>query len=126
MNIKYIKRILKLQKRSMMNEEKKWYFFSHHDLLDWIFWELEEVKVEIKQNNKVYLEDELADVFWCYIRLLYSLDQDKYIDIEKVFERAEEKFWERTEAVENDITWDEIKKIQKEKRESEHNTLYQK
>ena len=58
------------------------------------------------------------------MRLLYSLEQEEYIDISKVFERAESKFRERVDAVENNISWDEIKKIQKEKREKEHNNLY--
>ena len=126
MDAKYIERILDLQKRKVSDENKKWYHFDMNHLINWIQWELSEVQDEIKQNNTIYLEDELADVFWTYTRLLCSLEIDGYIDIQQVFQRAEAKFRERVDAVENNISWDEIKKIQKEKREKEHNTLYQK
>lgn len=124
MDANYMERIFELQKRNLRDEEKKWYFYSHLELLDWIAWELEEVKQEIKQNNSVYLEDELADVFWCYMRLLTSLEREKYISIEKVFERGEQKYRERTKAIENNISWDEIKIKQKKERKQEHNEFY--
>ncbi len=92
--------------------------------LEWIKNETDEVIPEIKMNNSVYLEDELWDIFWRYINLLYILEQGWYISKEKVFERCEEKFWKRIEALEKNIPWNEIKKIQKEKLAKQHEEKY--
>ena len=122
----FLENIYNLLKRKVKNEQERWYFFDHFELLDWIYGELDEVKEEIKSENSVFLEDELADVFWTYMRLLYSLEQEKKISIENVFQQVEEKFQERIQALENGISWEEIKGIQKEKREMKHKMLYKK
>jgi len=58
------------------------------------------MQVELKENNTVYLEDELADVLWCYLCLTHSLHKKAYIsDPKKIFERAYKKYDERLEAV---------------------------
>jgi NTP pyrophosphatase (non-canonical NTP hydrolase) len=43
----------------------------------------------------VLLEDELGDVFWDYICLLESLEQNGKIQKDKVFKRCWRKFSER-------------------------------
>lgn len=58
------------------------------------------------------------------MRLLYSLEKDKYIDINNVFKRVESKYLERIEAVEQDISWDEIKVKQKADLKKEHDLKY--
>lgn len=46
----------------------------------------EESLDEYKKNNKVYLEDELGDIFWDYLQALKILERDNYINsVEEVF-----------------------------------------
>jgi len=91
-----------------------------------IKWELEEVENEIKEKNSVYLEDELWDVFWTYICLLHSLENEwKITSVENVLNRCYEKFTWRVWINWNErFDWEEVKKIQKEKLKLEHNKLY--
>ena len=119
-----LKIFLELQERKVKDEEKKNYFFDINKLIWWFDGEVKEAKDEIKRNNSVYLEDELGDIFWTYMRLLYSLEKEWYIDAKRVFERCETKFRQRVEAVENDISWDDIKTLQKETLEKEHKKRY--
>ena len=54
--------------------------------------ELWEVEVEIKDNNLVYLEDELWDILRDYMNLLYILENEGKIRSRKnVFQRSFEK-----------------------------------
>jgi len=83
----------------------------------WLIWEIEEAFDEIKEDNSVYLEDELWDIFWTYITLLQWLKKRWYIEsVEKVFERSYKKFaWRMDYVIKNDYpnSWKEIKDIQK-------------
>lgn len=92
--------------------------------IDCIRDELDEVSQEIKQNNSVYLEDELWDIFWDYINLLYCLEKQWMIDKQEVFKRCMNKFWERVDALEAWISWNEIKSKQKMTLKQEHNSRY--
>jgi len=59
--------------------------------------------------------------------LLTSLEKEWLIKKEKVFERAYNKFSERIDHVQSNdenTSWEEIKKIQKIKRQKEHDDLY--
>ncbi|MDR1944995.1 MAG: hypothetical protein LBQ59_02680 [Candidatus Peribacteria bacterium] len=38
--------------------------------------EVEEAKDQYKDNNSVYLEDELGDIFWDFFCLTYSLQNE--------------------------------------------------
>ncbi len=98
----------------------------HKTFLEYLKWEIDEVIDEIKDNNSVYLEDELWDVFWVYLWLLHSLENEwKITGVDKVLERCYDKFtqrvWVNWEWGKN---WNEIKVIQKEKLKQEHNKLY--
>ncbi|MDD5769799.1 MAG: MazG nucleotide pyrophosphohydrolase domain-containing protein [Candidatus Gracilibacteria bacterium] len=93
---------------------------------DGIISELNEAKDEFKQDNSVYLEDELGDVFWDYMCLLHSLEQKNMINPQKVFERCYKKFSERigTDGTGNGNDWQEIKQKQKQELLQEHNLRY--
>ncbi len=94
--------------------------------------EVQEVSDELKLNNQVYLQDELWDIFWNYMNFLTLLESQWYIsDINIVLQQSFKKFSERTSAVidktdkpSSDIARDEVKKIQKERLEQQHNKLY--
>ena len=87
--------------------------------------EIQEVKDENKQNNSVYLEDELWDIFWDYINLLYFLEKENKISLERVFERCLRKYSNRISALENWVLWEDIKKQQKESLAKEHKQKYE-
>ncbi len=73
-----------------------WFYKWYITYFDWIIDELNEVKEEVRENNSVYLEDELGDVFWDYICMLQSLKKSWHItSIVKVFERCYKKLNER-------------------------------
>jgi NTP pyrophosphatase (non-canonical NTP hydrolase) len=76
--------------------------------------EIIEAEQENKPNRKIYLEDELGDIFWDYIHLLINLQNENKIKLENVFKRCNKKFSERTNAILNNINWSEIKKKQKQ------------
>ncbi|MDD3302989.1 MAG: MazG nucleotide pyrophosphohydrolase domain-containing protein [Candidatus Gracilibacteria bacterium] len=92
--------------------------------------ELQEVKDEVKPDNRVYLEDELGDVIWTYLCLLKIFEKKGYIkDLKKVFERSYKKLSERISARREDqeytySTWQNVKKKQKKELLDEHNSIY--
>ncbi|MGE4443548.1 MAG: MazG nucleotide pyrophosphohydrolase domain-containing protein [Candidatus Altimarinota bacterium] len=87
--------------------------------------EIEEVKEELKQNNSVYLEDELGDIFRCYINLLKKLEKEGYIEsLENVFSHADKKFSQRINGRKNGISWQTTKEIQKQELKKEHDLKY--
>lgn len=89
--------------------------------------EIKEVKDEIKENNSIYLEDELSDIFRCYLNFLKRLEKDWYIDsLENVLIHCEKKYSKRIEDKEIWINWEETKKKQKEELLKEHNLKYNK
>lgn len=122
-------------KLSEKNQEKNIFIqkIKSEDYFKYLPWEIEEVKAEFRENNSVYLEDELADVLWVYLNLLNKLELDKMITSrEKVIKRWLKKFWERianldqTSLDERKKYWSEIKKKQKQELTEEHNNKYNK
>ena len=109
--------------------EKEIPFYKWHmTYFDWIKDELEEVKAEIMDNNSVYLEDELWDIFWDYLCLLHALENEwKITSVEKVFKRSYAKFSGRV-WVDWDgwFEWDKVKAKQKEELKKEHDKIYNK
>ncbi len=124
-NIIKIKELAKSRIQEFIDTKNKWYYW-HKTYVDWIDDELKEAKDEIKPNNTVYLEDELWDVFWDYMCLLNSLEQEWLISSqEKVFERCYKKFSERILAVRKSIPWQDwiwkkIKEKQNQEKAKEH------
>jgi NTP pyrophosphatase (non-canonical NTP hydrolase) len=95
-------------------------YFSH------LVEEVAEANWENKWQNKVYLEDELGDVFWDYMCLLQSLKAEgKICGVDEVLERSYNKFVERV-WIDGKwmVPWDETKKIQKKKLKEEHESVY--
>lgn len=83
--------------------------------------EVEESRKEDKKDNSVYLEDELWDILWDYMNLLYFLEKEGKISVESVTRRALKKYSERTQWLKDGISWEEIKKKQKIELQNEHN-----
>ena len=106
--------------------DKSWRWMSPDTLeaFDWLIDEINEAKEEYNNKKQVYLEDELWDIFWDYMCLLQSLEQEKMINSKKVFERCYKKFSERLWADWDGVSWQEIKKKQKEELKTEHNLKY--
>ncbi len=126
-NIVKIKELAKSRIQEFIDTKNSWYK-GHKTYIEWIDDEWKEVKDEINPKNCVYLEDELWDLFWDYMCLLNSLEQEWLISSqEKVFERCYKKFSERIEAVRKSIPWqDNIWKKIKEKQNLEKKEEYKK
>ncbi len=105
-----------------------WFYKWHKTYIKGMEDEVQEWFDEIRENNSVYLEDELWDIFWVYVCLLQSLEKEWYIEsVENVFKRCDKKFWERIQYVRDnkyEWAWEEIKKLQKTVREKEHLKKY--
>ena len=89
--------------------------------------EIEEVTAEIKDQNTVYLEDELSDIAWDYACVLASLEQKGLIEsAEAVLAHGLEKYSRRAPAFleTTEDHWDSIKKLQKEELKKRHEALY--
>lgn len=89
--------------------------------------EVEEVAVEIKDNNTVYLEDELSDIAWDYACVLASLEQKGLIkSAQAVLEHGLEKYSQRAPAFleTTEEHWESIKKTQKENLKKRHEEIY--
>jgi len=128
-NIEKIKKLAKSRIQEFIDTKNPWYKW-HQTYIEWIDDEWQEVKDEIKLNNSVYLEDELWDLFWDYMCLLNSLEQEWLITSqEKVFERCYKKFSERICAVRKcipgqDWVWKQVKEKQNKEKKEEHKKLY--
>jgi NTP pyrophosphatase (non-canonical NTP hydrolase) len=95
--------------------------------LDGLKDEVEEVVVEVKENNAVYLEDELSDIAWDYACVLASLEQKGMIgSAEAVLAHGLEKYSQRAPAFleTTEDHWESVKKIQKEELKKRHEELY--
>ena len=89
--------------------------------------EVEEVRAEIKENNKVHLEDELSDIAWDYACVLAQLEQAGYIErAEAVIAHGLTKYAERAPAFleTSEDMWDTIKAKQKAELKQRHEELY--
>ncbi len=98
-------------------------------LLDAIVKEAQEVKEEIKPNNRPYLEDELGDILWGWIALVEKLKRQGFVGThEDIFRRMLKKYQERIEPLDGTMrdydTWKEVKKRQKQSLEDEKISFY--
>lgn len=112
-------------------KEDHGYRYTLTPYLEWIVDEIQEVEDEIKIDNSVYLEDELGDILWNYLNILFVLQKEgKIASIESVFQRAKNKYEERTDVIdisnieEAKFIRDNIKKKQKEELNREHQERY--
>ncbi len=81
--------------------------------------EIDEVKAEIKPNNKAHLEDELSDILWGWLTLIENLKEEGYIGThQEVIERGLKKYQERILPLYGDERdhqiWRDVKAKQKE------------
>ena len=88
--------------------------------------EVEEVKEEIKPNNKAHLEDELTDILWGWLTLVENLKDRGYVESHgSIIERALKKYEERIRPLYGDARddgiWQEVKRKQKETLKREKN-----
>lgn len=98
-----------------------WFYLSELE------WEISEVREELRKDNSVYLEDELWDIFRCYLNFLKKLEKNWYIEsVEEVFLHADKKFSDRINWRRNWIDWETTKKLQKEELKNRHNLKHNK
>lgn len=120
-----IKQILMLAKRKAEIDKTRNWSRGSETFFEEIKKEIEEAEIEAKNQKQIFLEDELGDIFWDYMNLLVNLENEKKINLEKVFERSAKKYTQRINAIENNVSWEEIKKIQKEELKNEQSQSYQ-
>ena len=108
------------------NPDNNYYnlFVSSPHYFDAIVHEVHEAKKEDKLKNSVYLEDELWDILWDYLCLLYYLEKEWKISSENVMHRCLKKYAQRTDGIEKWIPWDDVKHRQKQELLQEHNETY--
>lgn len=116
-NIPSILRSLKIQKKAAsLNFDWE----NHHRVIDKVDEELDELKLAIKSKKEDFITEELGDVFFTLINLSRHLN----LDPDQVIRKANEKFIERFNEMENivedkNIKWHDLK-------ESEKNMLWTK
>lgn len=124
-----------VEKKFNLNKEIWEKTFPWKNIEQWLRWEtylksiideVDEVTQELKENNSVYLEDELWDILWTYMNMLHCFEKEWYIDQKRVFERCLKKYTKRTNWMEKWIPWNDIKSWQKKELLDEHNTTYEK
>lgn len=114
-----------LEKILNLSQKRIDYFCDEENVRNWyqgsetyfrsIITETEEARAENREQNHIYLEDELGDIFWNFCCLLSSLEREGKISHKKeVFRRCYQKFSERIgEEGRGGHNWDEVKKSQK-------------
>jgi NTP pyrophosphatase (non-canonical NTP hydrolase) len=78
--------------------------------------EVAEVRSEVREQNEVYLTDELSDIAWDYAVLLALCEKHGYTpSAEQVLEHGSRKYTERAEAFSkgDGLLWKDIKEKQK-------------
>lgn len=103
------------------------YYTDMKWILGAIISEVEEVKEEMKPNNKAHLEDELSDILWGWLTLVENLKNKGLVGSHKdIFSRGLKKYEERILPLkgtsEDHAIWKEVKAKQKEALEEERIT----
>ncbi len=124
-------KLLKLVKEKYSIDKKRNWYKGSITYFNWLKDEIEEVKEELKENNKIYLEDELWDILWGYLNLLKWLKEEwKIKSMKNVLQRCEKKYLERVNAIkwkkDKSSCWKKIKEKQKKELKKEHNLKYKK
>ncbi len=89
--------------------------------------EVEEVRDEVKENNRIHLEDELSDIAWDYACVLAQLEQAGYIEsAEAVIAHGLTKYSQRAPAFleATEEPWEAVKAKQKAELKQRHEELY--
>ncbi len=108
--------------------DNRGFFKWHSTYIEGIQDEIQEVKEELENPDKfMYLEDELWDVFWDYMCLLESLEQEGKIKKSRVFDRCLTKFEARIGKNGDEWNqWNDTKKQQKEVLQCEYDEFCKK
>lgn len=104
--------LLKIAARKAIIDANSDWYQGPETYLSGIESELNEVRAELNKHRRVYIEDELADVLWDYVNVLQALAKEQGIDPLRVLARACQKYQERVTAIEQDQSWDEVKRRQ--------------
>lgn len=96
-----------------LDEQWKWIDPSVLDAFDMTIDEIYESVDEYRNKNKVFLESEVWDIFWCFLRLVELLDREWAIEKDKIFDRIITKYSQRVEGLQVWTDWEQIKKSQK-------------
>ncbi len=89
--------------------------------------EVNEVRAEVKENNEIYLMDELSDIAWDFAVVLALAEYRGLIsNAEQVIEHGFVKYNERAPAFleADEEMWDNIKAKQKEELKKRHLEIY--
>lgn len=128
MNLETIQKIITLSSNRipfLIKEGEGNFYHGSETYINGILDEIEEVQEELKEDNYIYLEDELGDIFWDYVCFLESLEQEWKINKARVFERCYAKFSGRLNLDgSNNGDWNSVKKIQKEELKKEHDAVF--
>ncbi len=106
--------------------EKK--YFEDDWLIGQLLSEIQEVKDEIRPNNKPFLEDELGDILWGWLVLVQKMKSKGLVTShESIIKRALKKYEERIlplkgDKRDNDI-WKEVKAKQKKRLNNESSRI---
>lgn len=95
--------------------------------LDGLEDEVEEVRVEVKENNEVFLVDELSDIAWDYAMVLSVLENRGLIEnAEEVLTHGYKKYTQRLPSIDKSTVdvWDKIKVQQKRELKERHSIKY--
>lgn len=125
MNPEHIVGLLEIVKAKHQAENQYNWSNDSTTFLKGIESELGEVKAEMRSGKSCFLEDELGDVLWDYLNLLQSLENEKQIELNRVFKRSFEKYRERWEGIQNGAAWSDIKTAQKKELEIEYENTAQ-
>lgn len=121
-----------LKEKREIDQNQEWYSWAKV-YFDALREEIYEVEEEIKENNSVYLEDELWDILWTSLNLIEWLKEEwKIWWLENVLKRAEKKYSERIDTIKKsnwkskDYWWKDMKIKQKQELKKEHEEKYKK
>lgn len=114
MKIDQLQKIINLiWEKVNLDEQWKWIDPSVLDAFDMTIDEIYESVDEYRNKNKVFLESEIWDIFWCVLRLVELLDREWAIEKDKIFDRIITKYSQRVEGLQVWTDWEQIKKSQK-------------
>lgn len=123
MNPEYLTELLALAKAKSLIDQQSGWATGAETYLDALAEEVGEVKDELYSGRVVYLEDELGDLLWNYLNALQVLDNQQKINLEKVFARANTKYRQRVEGIQQGQRWADIKATQKQQLAQEHRDM---
>lgn len=117
---KHLVELLALAEEKRLIDQESGWASGAETYLDGLRDEIAEVKDELYSERVCYLEDELGDLLWNYLNTLQLLDHQQKISIDRVFERARDKYKQRIEGIHQGERWADIKADQKQQLAQEH------